>query len=244
MSVEAVIPAGGSGTRMGTGSSKQYLNLAGLPLLARTLRVFQDLKEITGITLVVPGEDIEFVRKAITDPYGFSKVQRIVAGGRERQDSVRNGLLALEHDAAGEDVVVIHDAVRPLISGELVRMSIEACRRHGAVTLGVPVKDTIKYVEADGVIRETMNRERLWLTQTPQTFRKTVILEAYRKAYEEGFQGTDDASLVERNGVPVRMIRGSYDNIKITTPEDLAYAEHVLGSRAADYGTEGDRGKT
>ncbi len=243
MSVDVIIPAGGSGKRMGKGSSKQYLNLAGLPLLARTLRVFQDLKEIDGITLVVPGEDIEFVRTAIADPYGFSKVQRIVAGGRERQDSVRNGLLALGHEAAGEDIVVIHDAVRPFISGALVLKSIETCRRHGAVTLGVPVKDTIKYVEADGVVRETMNRERLWLTQTPQTFRKSVILEAYRKAYEEGFRGTDDASLVERCGIRVRMVCGSYDNIKITTPEDLAYAEHMLGSGPAD-GTSGRGGKT
>jgi 2-C-methyl-D-erythritol 4-phosphate cytidylyltransferase len=148
---------------------------------------------------------------------------------------VRNGLSAL--GAGGDDdIVVIHDAVRPFIGADLIRKSMDECLIHQAVAIGVPVKDTIKKVETDGFVAETMERKGLWLTQTPQTFRRGILLDGYRRADREAFYGTDDASLVERMGVRVRMLLGSYDNIKITTPEDLEYAEYLLSKKAKSKG--------
>jgi 2-C-methyl-D-erythritol 4-phosphate cytidylyltransferase len=127
--------------------------------------------------------------------------------------------------------VLIHDGVRPFISGELIRLAVQEAANHGAVTVGVPVKDTVKRVDQDGWILETMNRQMLWLTQTPQAFKRLIIQEAYRRAYQDHFYGTDDASLVERMGHPVRMIPATYENIKITTPEDLLLAELLMKTR-------------
>jgi 2-C-methyl-D-erythritol 4-phosphate cytidylyltransferase len=226
----AIIPAGGSGKRMQGSLSKQYLLLNGIPVLAHTLMVFQCTPMIHDVLLVVPAGDIEFVIKTIIEKYGVSKVSQVLPGGKERQDSVKKGL-----DAAGDDydVVVIHDGVRPFISEELIRLSVlEACMEE-AVTTGVPVKDTVKMVDQGGWIMETLSRNRLWLTQTPQAFKREVIKEAYRSAYDDHFYGTDDASLVERIGVRVKMLRGSYENIKITTQEDLLFAEGFMKGRMA-----------
>jgi len=231
MSVDVIIPAGGAGKRMGGASSKQFMDLAGTPILARTLNVFNGIREIDGIVLVVPQDEIEFAKMAIVDRFHFSRVRQVLAGGQERQDSVRKGIFALGPHAESDDIVVIHDAVRPFVTEELILKSIDECRRYGAVTLGVPVKDTVKQVDAEGVVGRTVDRAVFWLTQTPQTFRMSIISEAYGRAYEEGFRGTDDASLVERIGVGVRMIFGSYENIKITTPEDHEYAEYLVKKR-------------
>jgi 2-C-methyl-D-erythritol 4-phosphate cytidylyltransferase len=232
MSVDVIIPAGGAGKRMGGASFKQFMDLSGTPILARTLGVFNRMEEINRIVLVVPQDEIEFAKAAIVERYHLSRVRQILAGGEERQDSVRNGIFSLGPQAASDDIVVIHDAVRPFVTEDLIMASIDACRKYGAVTLGVPVKDTVKRVDAQGVVENTVDRAVFWLTQTPQTFRKSIIMEAYGRAGEEGFRGTDDASLVERIGVNVQMIFGSYENIKITTPEDMEYGEYLLSRRS------------
>jgi 2-C-methyl-D-erythritol 4-phosphate cytidylyltransferase len=145
-----------------------------------------------------------------------------LAGGKERQDSVRSGINALGSD---HDIVVIHDGARPFISVELVHAAILEASRARAVTVGVPVKDTVKSIDSHGIVVETLNRTHLWLTQTPQAFESDIIRKAYEAAYRDNYYGTDDASLVERIGVKVMMIRGSYDNIKITTKDDIMLAE-------------------
>ena len=191
-------------------------------MLARTLKIFQRSPGIDEIFLVVPGTDIDYAQEHIVDRYAISKVSNILAGGKERQDSVRNGIDALGGD---HDIVVIHDGVRPFISEELVDEAITKASRARAVTVGVPVKDTVKSVDRDGIVVSTLDRNHLWLTQTPQAFERDVIKKAYEAAYRDNYYGTDDASLVERIGVKVMMIRGSYDNIKITTKDDIMLAE-------------------
>jgi 2-C-methyl-D-erythritol 4-phosphate cytidylyltransferase len=222
MKTVAIIPAAGSSKRMQNNISKQYLLLDGIPVLAHTLGIFQRSPEIDEIFLIVPKRDIKFAHDGIAERYGISKVSKILAGGKERQDSVRNGIDALGSD---HDIVVIHDGVRPFISEELVHSAILEASRVRAVTVGVPVKDTVKSIDRHGIVVETLNRNHLWLTQTPQAFEREIIREAYEAAYRDNFYGTDDASLVERMGVKVTMIRGSYDNIKITTKDDVMLAE-------------------
>lgn len=225
MKTIAIIPAGGIGKRMQEGISKQYLLLNGIPVLVHTLRVFQSSPLIHDILLVVPSGDITFVKKTIIQKYCISKVSQVLSGGRERQDSVKNGL-----DAVGDDydVVVIHDGVRPFVSDDLIRLSVLEAFKERAVTTGVPVKDTVKMVDQDGWITETLNRNCIWLTQTPQAFKREVIKEAYRMAYNDCYYGTDDAGLVERIGMQVKMLPGCYENIKITTKEDLLLAEGFI----------------
>jgi 2-C-methyl-D-erythritol 4-phosphate cytidylyltransferase len=222
MKTVAIIPAAGSSKRMQNNISKQYLLLDGIPVLAHTLGIFQRSSEIDEIFLIVPKRDIEFAHNGLAERYGISKVSKILAGGKERQDSVRNGIDALGSD---HDIVVIHDGVRPFISEELVHSAILEASRVRAVTVGVPVKDTVKSIDRHGIVVETLNRNHLWLTQTPQAFKREIIRKAYEAAYRDNFYGTDDASLVERMGVKVTMIRGSYDNIKITTKDDVMLAE-------------------
>ena len=225
MKTVAIIPAGGSGKRMQENQSKQYLLLDGVPVLVHTLKVFQGSPKIDEIFLIVPEDDIEFARQFIVEKYGISKVSRILAGGKERQDSVRNGINAVIND---HDIVVIHDGVRPFVSEELVHSAIIEASKEDAVTVGVPVKDTIKSVDDHARVRETLNRSGLWLTQTPQVFKRDVIKKAYEVAYKDNYYGTDDASLVERLGINVKMICGSYDNIKITTKDDIVLAEGLI----------------
>jgi 2-C-methyl-D-erythritol 4-phosphate cytidylyltransferase len=222
MKTVAIVPAAGSSKRMQNNTSKQYLLLDGVPVLARTLKVFERSPSIDEIFLIVPATDIDYARRNIVDRYGISKVCDILAGGKERQDSVRCGI-----DALGDDhhIVVIHDGVRPFISEELVHAAILEASKTKAVTVGVPVKDTVKSIDRDGIVVETLNRDLLWLTQTPQAFERDVIKRAYEAAYRDNYYGTDDAALVERIGVKVMMIRGSYDNIKITTKDDIMLAE-------------------
>ncbi|MGB9814255.1 MAG: 2-C-methyl-D-erythritol 4-phosphate cytidylyltransferase [Thermovenabulum sp.] len=223
MYVSAIIAAGGKGKRMNSAKSKQYLPLKGFPILYYTLTVFETLKEIDEIILVVGGQDVEFVKKEIINKYKFKKI-KVVEGGFERQDSVYNGLRSC---APQTDIVVIHDGVRPFITHKLILESIEAAKIYNAAGVAVPVKDTIKIVE-DGFIKTTPDRRKLFAIQTPQTFKYGLILEAHEAAKKEGFYGTDDAVLVERLGVKVKIIDGSYENIKITTPEDIIIAEAFL----------------
>lgn len=227
----ALIPAAGMGKRMGASINKQYLQLDGLPIVARTISVFEQSPAIEAIYLVIPEAEIPYCREHVVAACGFRKVVEIVPGGRERQHSVMNGLRAMRSHLADDDVVVIHDGVRPLITTELLRESINvACSSDGAL-VAVPAKDTIKTVR-DGIVINTPDRESLWQAQTPQSFRFGMIHAAHQAAELEGFVGTDDASLVERCGGIIRIVRGDYRNIKITTPEDLVLAESFLASIA------------
>lgn len=225
MKTVAIIPAGGFGKRMQGRLSKQYLPVDGKPVLARTLSIFQLSPDIDDIVLVTPEEDIHAVGHMILEPWKITKVRHVLAGGKQRQDTVRNGLGVIEDDV---DIVLIHDAVRPFISGGVIHRVVREAEKYGAVTVGMPVKDTVKKVDQDGWILETLNRQILWMTQTPQAFKRSVIQAAYRKADDDQFYGTDDASLVERMGFRVKMIEASYENIKITTPEDLLLAEILI----------------
>jgi 2-C-methyl-D-erythritol 4-phosphate cytidylyltransferase len=168
---------------------------------------------------------MDYCLKEVIEKYQFKKVSQIVPGGKQRQESVKNGMDALPKD---EDIVVIHDGVRPFVSKTMIEDSIHSAVRYGAVILGMPVKDTMKMSNPDGTVLKTLARESLWQIQTPQTFQAKVIKEAYHRATEDGFLGTDDASLVERLGVKVHILPGSYANIKITTPEDLLLANLFL----------------
>ncbi|MFA6413021.1 MAG: 2-C-methyl-D-erythritol 4-phosphate cytidylyltransferase [Syntrophales bacterium] len=228
MKITAVIPAGGSGRRMQSSEAKQYLLLQGIPLLVHTLRTFQESPVIGDIVLVVPAADVDRIQSDIVDAFAMTKIRRVVAGGKERQDSVRNGLAVLSADCA---IVIVHDAARPFVSPALIEKAANGAMQEGAVAVGVRVKDTVKQCEGEGRVIETLDREQIWMVQTPQAFRRATIVAAHQKAQEDDFYGTDDAVLVERMGIPVRMIEGIPDNIKITTTEDLAWAEYRLSTR-------------
>ena len=225
MKTVAIIPAGGVGKRLKAHVAKQYLLLDHVPVLIHTLKVFQKSKVIDNIILALPSDDLVSVRQELIDKYGLTKVTTIVAGGRERQDSVRNCLAAINVKC---DVVVIHDAVRPFVTQELIRQVIAAAKITGAASTGVKAKDTIKEIKKDNMIAATIPRQNLWLTQTPQAFKFSLLKDAYQSAYDEKFYGTDDASLVERIGKKVKMIEGSYENIKITTQEDILIADALM----------------
>jgi 2-C-methyl-D-erythritol 4-phosphate cytidylyltransferase len=223
----AIIPAAGMGVRMNAKVPKQFLALEGKPLLAITLEKFNSCPLIDGIILVVPGNDIDFCKKEIVQKYNFNKVIRVTAGGKRRQDSVRAGLMAIERKC---DAVLIHDGVRPLVSQDIIVNSIKAISDERAAIVAIPAKDTIKMVNKDGYVNKTYERKLMWQVQTPQVFRFEDICNAHIKANaEEWDEVTDDAMLMERLGIPVKVVHGSEDNIKITTPHDLEYAEFLLG---------------
>lgn len=225
MGVTALIPAAGMGKRMGAGINKQYLRLAGKPILAHTLAVFQAAVCVDQIYLIIPEDEIAYCRENVVERFGFGKVRRIVAGGSERQHSVLNGLRAME--VSGDEIVMIHDGVRPFIPEAIITQSVVTAREADGALVAVPVKDTVKIVR-DGLVLETPPREALWLAQTPQAFRYGIIRQAHEEAHATGWLGTDDASLVERRGGAVRIVPGVYGNFKITTPEDLVLAEAFL----------------
>jgi 2-C-methyl-D-erythritol 4-phosphate cytidylyltransferase / 2-C-methyl-D-erythritol 2,4-cyclodiphosphate synthase len=224
----AIIPAGGSGKRLEADMAKQYLLLAGIPVLVHALQVFQQSAVIDEIILVVPGKDINYVRNEIIKKYCLTKITQVVAGGMERQDSVQNALAAVDGNC---DIVMIHDGVRPFVTEEMIGDVVAAIKDHQAVSLGVKAKDTIKEAEDNDLVLKTIPRQNLWLTQTPQAFRLDILKRAYDVAGRDNYYGTDDASLVERLGIKVKMVRGSYNNIKITTAEDLIMAEALLKKR-------------
>ncbi len=221
MQVDAIIAAGGQGKRMNRGISKQFLNLKGHPILYYTLNKFENMNIIKSIILVTGACDMDYTRNNVIDRYGFKKI-KMVEGGEKRQDSVYNGLRELSPQT---DIVVIHDGVRPFVSTKLIKNSITAAEKYKAVGVAVPVKDTIKTVGNGNIIKNTPDRSALWAIQTPQSFDYGLVMEAYERAMHDGFYGTDDTVLVERMGLPVKVIEGAYENIKITTPEDMIFAE-------------------
>ena len=220
----AVIVAAGSGRRMGTKISKQFLPLGGKEILTHTVERFEAAAEIRDIVLVTGTEALQDVI-AMAQQYRWKKVVSIVVGGKERQDSVYNGLRAISADT---EIVLIHDGVRPFVTEEILSRSIETASEMGSCVAGVPAKDTIKVCDEKQTAIATPDRSTLWQVQTPQTFRRDLILQCYEKAKENGFVGTDDASLVEYCGYPVKVIMGDYRNIKITTQEDLLIGEAFL----------------
>ena len=229
MKTVVIIPAGGTGRRMGGEIPKQYLSLAGIPILVHTLREFQQSPFVNEIFLVVPEGDVTDVRRDLVERYDLAKVSLVVAGGRERQDSVRNAIMHVRDE---HEIILVHDGVRPFVTGALIERTVAGAKEFGAAVPGIPVRDTVKAADATGRVVKTVQREGLWLVQTPQAFRREVILAAYERASADGFYGSDDASLVERTGIPVRMIPGDADNIKVTTPEDLARGERIVSRRA------------
>lgn len=225
--IAAIVAAAGLGTRMGNAIAKPYLLLAGKPILAHTLGVFEKIPEVREVTLVVHPEELDYCQDKVISPYGFKKVLRLVPGGKERQDSVYNALKALKNEDDLE-IVLVHDGVRPFVSPEQVGRVIQAARSHGAAVLGLPVQDTLKTVTAEGHIRQTLERKDVWQIQTPQAFQAALLRRAFVEAYSRNFYGTDESSLVEQLHQPVVVVPGSALNLKITTPDDLALAEAIL----------------
>ena len=232
--VSVIFPAAGEGRRMNAGKNKVLLELMGKPILVRTLLRFSECPAVDDFVVVVGEEDVALVERELQKVGGL-KPFRVTAGGSERQYSVRNGIAALNPDA---EVVLVHDAARPLVSVKTIEAVVAEAWRSGAAIAAVRAKNTIKVVRGDGVVESTPERANLWEVQTPQGFRRDVLEAAYRRAETDNFLGTDDAALVERMGLPVRVVEGSYRNIKVTTPEDLWTAEMFLGRDALGVAKE------
>jgi 2-C-methyl-D-erythritol 4-phosphate cytidylyltransferase len=225
--VSLVVVAAGKGTRMNMNVNKQYIEVCGIPILARTLKTFDDANCIDEIILVVHCDDILYCREKIIDTNNYRKIKCVVTGGETRQDSVFNGLKEVAQDS---DVVLIHDGARPFIDEESIVRCIEAAKQFGAATVAVPVKDTIKSADSEGFVNSTLDRSTLWSIQTPQAFRYNIIMESHEQALKDGYIGTDDTVLAERLGYRTKLVMGTYNNIKITTKEDLIFAESIVKS--------------
>ncbi len=222
----AIVLAGGSGKRMGTKTHKQYLLIGGKPVLYYSLKAFQDSELIDEIILVAGRGEEEYCRQMIVEKYDIGKVSGIISGGKERYESVWNGLQQTKKDG----FVFIHDGARPFVDGEMIRRAYDCVSECSACAAGMPAKDTIKVVDEDGTVVDTPDRSRLWIVQTPQVFDTQMVYEAYEMLMDKQITAvTDDAMVVEKMlGFPVRMFEGSYENIKITTPEDMQTAEAFL----------------
>ena len=227
MKTSAIIAAGGSGSRMKTDEGKLFIELRGIPIILLTLSIFDSFDIIDEIILPVPLDEIGRTKQMV-ERAGLKKVRHIIRGGETRQASVYNGLQVVSSDS---EIIVIHDGARPFVSREIILDAVSETRAYKAVIVGMPAKDTIKTVTDDRLVSNTLDREFLWQVQTPQVFEAGLIKEAYERANKLGFSATDDARLVERLGERVKMITGSYENIKITTPEDLKIGEAILKSR-------------
>ena len=224
----AVIPAAGMGTRMGAARAKQFIELDGMPLLALTLAPFERSGAVDAIIVVSPADEVEYCEREIVNRFGLTKVRRVVAGGPRRQDSVRQGIFASRGDYG---LVLIHDGVRPVIDEILIERMVAQARQWGSVVSGLPARETVKEVDEARLVVKTCDRNQVWLIQTPQVFPYPVIWEAHERAFQEGWEATDDGALVERMGLPVRVVEGSERNIKITTPNDLVLARLFLKSK-------------
>ncbi|MBF7095513.1 2-C-methyl-D-erythritol 4-phosphate cytidylyltransferase [Alkalibacter sp. M17DMB] len=223
--VSAIIVAAGTGSRMKAGINKQYLFLNGKPVLAHTLIAFEKCAMIDEIILVINKNDFSICEKDVIRANRLKKVKYMVEGGSSRQESMYNGIKKVHEKA---DIVLTHDGARPLIHQNTLLKSIEMTLEYGATIVAVPVKETIKVVNEDMEVASTPKRSELWTVQTPQTFSREILVKAHEKALEDGFVGTDDAMLVERLPFPIKIVKGHYDNIKITTPEDLIIAESIF----------------
>ncbi len=226
----ALVPAAGRGLRMGGQVPKQFLLLGGRPILVQSLRMLQASPVIHEIILAVPQAERQYCLDHIMAADEFSKVTKVVPGGAQRQDSVRHALAEVSEET---EIVLVHDAVRPFLTLDMIQEVVDAAVKHGAAIIALPMRDTVKYVGADGVIERTVDRRPLWVAQTPQAFRRAWLEEGHRQALLDGTQATDDADLVELIGKPVVVVEGSGENIKVTRPEDLVIGEAILSSRTA-----------
>lgn len=215
---------------MGGAVPKQFLSLGGEPIVVHSLRALQAAACIHDIILAVPSADLDYCRNDLVVRYGFTKVTKIVQGGKERQDSVRLGLDEVSEET---EIVLVHDAVRPFVTVAMIEDVVAAACQHGGAIIALPMRDTVKQVGPGHLILRTVDRQPLWLAQTPQAFRMDWLREAHRKAKVEGVPATDDAFLFEWMGHPVVVVEGSGENIKVTRPEDLVIGEAILASRAA-----------
>ena len=222
----AIVLAAGQGKRMHSKIQKQFLEIGGKPVLYYSLHCFQESTLIRDIILVTGEEMISYCEQEIVKKYGFSKVRKVTAGGKERYDSVYAGLLCCQDT----DYVYIHDGARPFITEEMVQRGYEAVKRNNACVMGMPSKDTVKLADSSGYVKETPDRKIVWNIQTPQIFSYDLIRGAYESIRKKDMTGvTDDAMVVEQEtGTKILLVEGSYQNIKITTPEDLAIAEAFL----------------
>ena len=220
----AIVLAGGSGKRMGLSVKKQYIEICNKPLLYYSVHAFEK-SDVDEIVLVVTPGDENYVKKEIVEKYGFKKVSAIVPGGKERYNSVYEGLKVTRGD-----YVLIHDGARAFVTKEIIRRAMDGAKEYGACVVGMPVKDTIKVADGDGYVKDTPERSSLWMVQTPQAFFYPLVKDAYEKVLAKDATGvTDDAMVVElATDQKVKLIEGSYDNIKVTTIDDLDVAENIL----------------
>lgn len=224
--IVVIVVAGGKGTRMGNTVKKQYMKLKGKEVLVHTLEKFEQMEEVDEMIVVVSEEDIAFVKKDLCEKYNLYKVSKIIAGGKERQDSVRNGLHCIDPSC---EFVIVHDGARPFIEKETIRRCLNKAKEKGACIVAVPVKDTIKICNTESkIVEQTPERSTLWAIQTPQIFKRSILEKAYHYAEKNNRVGTDDSMLVEAIKEPVYMVEGEYTNIKITTKEDILLAESLL----------------
>ena len=230
--VSAIIVAAGQSRRMGGDPSQQFLLIDGVPVIVRTLKAFEIAERIREVVIAARQEDIPQMYALIQD-YEITKVKQIITGGETRQESVFRAIAQVDENA---DFLAIHDGARPLIRPQEIDLAVSAAVEHGAAALGVPVKDTVKQVDADGKIVDTPERSTLWAVQTPQVFSRALYLRAAEQAGEAAAQLTDDCQLIERTGAPVYLVRGAYANLKITTPEDVFAAEGILRATEDFYG--------
>ncbi|GJM15063.1 MAG: 2-C-methyl-D-erythritol 4-phosphate cytidylyltransferase [Thermodesulfobacteriota bacterium] len=226
----AIITAGGLGKRFdGTGDTlpKQFIPLSGKPVIAYSILSFESSKLINEIAIVVPENWVEYTKTEIVDKFDIKKVSKVISGGDERQDSVKIGLRSLSKIPS---IVVVHDGVRPLVTIQTIDEVITQAEKTGGAIAAIPATDTIKKSAPEHTIKNTLRRENIWFAQTPQAFRYEILKEAFEKASEDGYLGTDEAELVERLGKEVKLVKSSKYNIKITTPEDLELGEIFLAS--------------
>ena len=226
--LSVIIPAAGSGERMGSKLPKPFIKIHEKPILFHTISKFLEISDVMQIIIAVSPENISKV-KAIISTFDKKEVFfEVSKGGEERQLSVFKALDKVSEEA---ELVAVHDAVRPFVSPKHIKDCIKVAKKEGGAVLGVPSRDTIKNIDTNNFITSTPDRSKFWLAQTPQIFRKTILMEAYRTAFSTDYIGTDDASLVERIDKKVRMVRGSHDNLKITFPEDLLIAQSILNNK-------------
>lgn len=223
--ISTILTAAGSGTRMNTRHAKQYLPIQGRAILQRTLDVFTSLDYVNEIILVIREQDEKKAKQIVSE---YDKNIRVVFGGSTRELSTYHGIVALDEKS---EIVICHDACRPFVTEEIIERALSEMQYHDAVICTMPVKDTIKYCNEKNFVEYTPNRSRLQLVQTPQIFRKDLLVQAYGRVFDENIQVTDDSSLFELMGGSVKTVPGSYSNIKITTAEDLLYGEFILNSR-------------
>ena len=233
--VTAIIPAAGQGKRMMAGVNKVFLELSGKPILLHTVAKFSACPSVDRLVVVVAEDEIVFIRRLLRGIPNLKPLE-VVAGGSERQYSIANGLKAMNPDT---EYVIVHDGARPLVSRETIDQVIETAKMEGAAVAAVPEKNTVKVIDDNNQVVSTPKRSTIWEIQTPQAFKRSIIERAYKQAETEGFLGTDDASLVERLGVPVKVVMSDYQNIKITTPEDLLIGEAFLREKRLAQAKEG-----